>query len=82
MENMLSYIARLCQSNLILGLVLIVGIFVVLICLAAVDRKIGYMRKGIDLLLQHEGLEIPQPEPKKSKKQAKAEETTEANDNK
>jgi hypothetical protein len=68
MENMLSYIARLCQANLILGLVFIVGIFVVLICLAVVDRKVGYVKKEVELLLQHDGIEIPQPEPRKKKK--------------
>lgn len=75
MEEMLIYIIKLCQANLILGFVFIVGIFVVLMCLAAVDRKIGYLKKEVDLLLDHEGIKIPEPAPRKGKKGKKAEAT-------
>lgn len=68
MENVLNYIVRLSQANLLLGLALVVGIFIVLICIAAVDRKVGYVKKEVELLLQHDGIEIPQPEPRKKKK--------------
>ena len=50
MEAVIEYIVRLSQANILLALVLIVGIFICLICIAVIDRKIGYMR--IDLLVR------------------------------
>lgn len=70
MEAMIEYIVRLSQANMLLALVLIVGIFICLICIAVVDRKIGYMRKELDAIVKFHGIEIPQesPESKQKKK--------------
>jgi hypothetical protein len=69
MEAVLEYITKITQSNLLISIALIVGIFVCLICIAVVDRKIGYVRKELDAIIKHLGIEIPEDAPvKKTRK--------------
>lgn len=68
MEAVIEYIVRLSQANILLALVLIVGIFICLICIAVIDRKIGYMRKELDAIVKFHGIEIPQESPESKQK--------------
>lgn len=36
-------------SSLIIGIVCIIGIFITLLCLVVIDRKINYMRKALNI---------------------------------
>ena len=73
LEQFIVYITKLCQSNFVLGIVLCAGVFLVLICIAVVDRKIGYMRRQLDAIMQHYGLEaLPEPPREKIKWEKKS----------
>lgn len=47
---MIHYCTSIAGAALIVGLVCIVGIFVMLLCLVVIDRKINYMREAMGIL--------------------------------
>lgn len=66
MEQILEYMTRLTQGNLLLGLTLVAGVFIILICIMVLDRKISYVRRQLDAVIKHYGLEVA-PEPPREK---------------
>ena len=47
---MIHYCASIAGASLIVGLVCIVGIFVMLLCMVVIDRKVNYMRDAMGIL--------------------------------
>lgn len=47
---MIHYCTSIAGAALIVGLVCIIGIFVMLLCLVVIDRKINYMRAAMGIL--------------------------------
>jgi|GEM_PF-4827158 len=45
--SVLDYLTKLTQANLLVGLICIIGLFVTLMCIAVVDRKIGYLKSAV-----------------------------------
>jgi len=82
MEQMMQYLVSLTQSNAALTIALIIGIFVALICIAAVDRRLKDMNKELDALIKFHAIEIPEEKPEvKQKKRKKASSSDDSGDN-
>ncbi len=47
--SLIEYCTRMAASSLIVGIVCIIGIFITLLCLVVIDRKINYMRKALNI---------------------------------
>lgn len=47
--SLIEYCNRMAASSLIVGIVCIIGIFITLLCLVVIDRKINYMRKALNI---------------------------------
>ena len=47
---MIHYCTSIAGAALVVGLVCIVGMFVMLLCLVVIDRKINYMREAMGIL--------------------------------
>ena len=47
---MIHYCTSIAGAALIVGLICIIGIFVMLLCLVVIDRKINYMREAMGIL--------------------------------
>lgn len=47
--SLIEYCTRMSASSLIVGIVCIIGIFITLLCLVVIDRKINYMRKALNI---------------------------------
>jgi hypothetical protein len=71
METVINYLVRLTQANLLLVLALIAGVYICLICIAVLDRKIGYMKKELDAIIKFHGIEMPEEMPAKKQKKSK-----------
>lgn len=47
---MIHYCTSIAGAALVVGLICIIGVFVMLLCLVVIDRKINYMREAMGIL--------------------------------
>lgn len=73
MDTIYQYIIQLSQAEVLLALILVVGIFVALICMAVINRNIALSIKKIDAVMKHFEIELPEEEPVKKEKTSKKE---------